>query len=105
MLTFLANKQQTPGKCILEVGQPVWVWHAIELPDIESIRLIFKDRPLVVHVKIIWSREDCHHRWETSRASLPVHAVPAYTLSHDLHIGEYEDLPRILHLMGANDGQ
>jgi hypothetical protein len=77
-LTLLANKRQTPGKCIHKVGQPVWVWRAIKLPYIQNVRFIFEDRCLVVvHVKIIWSGKQCHHGWETSRASFPVHAVPA----------------------------
>ncbi len=89
MLTFLANKRQTPGKCIHEVGQPKWVWREIELPDTEYFRFVYEDRRLVVvHVKILWSGKECYHRWETSRASLPVHTVPVYTISHDLHIGE-----------------
>lgn len=78
-LTLLADKRQTPGKCIHEVGQPVRMWRAIELPNIQNVRFIFEDRRLVVvHVKIIWSGKERHHGWETSRASFPVHAVPAY---------------------------
>jgi len=77
----------------LEVGsrQPVWAWLAIELPDIKYLRFIYEDRRLVViHVRMICSGIECHHRWDTLRASFPVHAVPAYTFSHwhDLHIGE-----------------
>ena len=77
----------------------------MELPDTECFRFIFEDRRPVVPAKIIWSRKECYHRWETSGGSFPVHAVPAYAISHDLHIDENEDLPSIEHVMGANNGQ
>jgi hypothetical protein len=52
---------------------------AIKLPNIQNVRFIFEDRRfVVVHVKIIWGGKKRHHGWETSRASFPVHAVPAY---------------------------
>jgi hypothetical protein len=88
-LTLLANERQTPGKCIHEVGQPIWVRRAIKLPNVQHVRFIFEDRRLVVvHVQVIWSGEECHHGWETSRASFPVHTVPVSTLSHDLNNSE-----------------
>ena len=87
--TLLANKWQTPGKCIHEVGQPIRVRCTIKLPNIQHVCFIFEDRRLViVHVKVVWSGEECHHGWETSRTSFPVHAVPVYTLSHDLYTRE-----------------
>jgi len=84
------------------------VRRAIKLPDIQNVRFIFEDRRLVVvHVKIVWSGKECHHGWETSRASFPVHAVPAYhtPLATIYTQVSQENLPSILRLMGANDGQ
>jgi hypothetical protein len=85
-LTFLPNKWQTPRESVHKVGQPIRVWRAIELSDVQYVRFILEDCSLVViHVKIIWSREKCHDGWETCRAGLPVHTVSArlIKLKHD----------------------
>lgn len=58
---------------------------AIKLSDVQYVRLVLEDRRLVVvHIEVIWSREQRHHGWETGRASFPVHTVSACIISDDL---------------------
>jgi hypothetical protein len=85
MRTLLANKWQAPSKCIHEVGQPIRVRCAIKLPDVQYVRFVLEDRRfVVVHIEVIWSGEERHDRWETGRASFPVHTVSACAVSRDL---------------------
>lgn len=49
---------------------------AIELPDVHDVVLVFEDSGLVVvYVQVVGGRKDRHHRWETCRGRLLVHAV------------------------------
>jgi hypothetical protein len=41
-LTFFTNKWQGPCEHIHEVGQPVWVWGAVELSNVHDVILILK---------------------------------------------------------------
>ena len=58
---------------------------AIKLSDVQDVRFVLEDRRLVVvHIEVIWSREQRHYGWETGRASFPVHTVSACIISDDL---------------------
>jgi hypothetical protein len=76
-LTLLADERQTPTESVHKVGKPVGVWHVVELPDAEHVRLVFDHRRLVViNVQIIRRREECHHAREPCLAALAIHAIP-----------------------------
>jgi len=77
--TLLSYEGQTPSEHIHEIGQPVWVWCAVELPDIHNIALILENGCFViVHIKIVGGGEDGHDRGEACALRFAVHAVTAH---------------------------
>ena len=61
---------------IHEVRKPVGVRRAVKLSDIHDIVLIFQNGCfVVVHVQIVWRRENCHDCRELGSSSLTVHAI------------------------------
>ena len=75
--TLFADKRKTPRECVHEVWQPVRMGSAIELADVEHVRLVFEDRGFViVYVKVVWRGKERHDGWETGCACLAVHPVP-----------------------------
>lgn len=76
MLTFLAHEWQGPCEDIHEVGQPVWMRRAVELPDVHNVVLILKHRSLVVvYVEVVGRTEDGHDTGETGGPCFPIHSV------------------------------
>ena len=48
----------------------------VELTDVEHIALVLEDGGLVViNIKVVGSREQCHDRRESSRPGLAVHTI------------------------------
>ncbi|KAI8035088.1 hypothetical protein M5D96_012181 [Drosophila gunungcola] len=73
---LLAHEGQRPGEHVHEVGQPVRVRRAVELPDVHHVVLVLQHRRLVVvHVEIVGRREDGDQRGEAGGLALAVHAV------------------------------
>jgi hypothetical protein len=82
-LTLLADERQTPTESVHKVGKPVGVWHVVELPDAEHVRLVFDHRCLVViDVQIIRRREKSHHAREPGLAALAIHAIAIDNFHH-----------------------
>ena len=86
------------------------MWHAVELSDAEHVRLVLDHRRLVViDIEVIRRGEKSHDARESRLAALSVHAVPICNSNqpkhHDIVTVEGFDVPGILCLMGANDGQ
>lgn len=60
------------------------MWGAVKLPDVHDIALVLENGGLVVvHIKIIWSREDSHNGRESSGLGFAVHAVSAAVLINE----------------------
>ena len=74
---LLGHKRHRPGEYIHEVRQYVRVRSVVELLDVESVLFELDYGALVVvHVAVIWSREDGDHHWEL-RGPVPLmHLVP-----------------------------
>jgi hypothetical protein len=76
--TLLADEWQAPAERVHEVGQPVRVRHIVELSDAEHVRLVLDHCSLViVHVQVVWCREEGHDAREPRLAALAIHPVPA----------------------------
>jgi len=62
------------------------MWHAVELPDAEHVRLVLDHRCFVViDIEVIWRREKGHDARESSHATLAVHAVPVQNSNQQEH--------------------
>jgi hypothetical protein len=53
--TFFTKKWQRPGESVKEIGEPVWMWNAVELADIYHVVFIlhygsFSDRKIKVAI-------------------------------------------------------
>ena len=110
--TFLADEWKAPAERVHEVGQPVWVWHVVELPDAEHVRLVLDHgRLVVVHVQVVWRGEERHDAREPRLAALAIHPVPARGgLSTTAGSGRTSSMgkpnaPSVLSFVRADDGQ
>ena len=55
------------------------MWHAVELPDAEHVRLVLDHRRLVViYVEVVRRREEGHDARGSRLAALAVHPVPMH---------------------------
>ena len=77
MDTFLADEGERPGKYIHEIGQPVGVRRAVELPNIHHIILVLEYSGLViVHIQIIGSAKNCYQRRKAGCLTFSIHSIP-----------------------------
>ena len=61
---------------IHEIGKPIRVRSAIELSNVHDVIFVLQNRCfIVVHVEIIWRREDGHDSRKLSSSSFTIHAV------------------------------
>ena len=75
-LTLLSDERQGPREDVHEVGQPVWVRCAVELPDVHDVVLVLEYGSLVVvDIEVVRRAEDSHDTGETSSPCFPVHSV------------------------------
>jgi hypothetical protein len=74
--TLFSDKRKTPSEHIHEIGKPVRVRSAIELPNVHDIALVLENGSLVVvDVKIVGCTEYGHDGRKARCLGFPVHAV------------------------------
>lgn len=52
----------------------------VELPNVHDITLVLQNGCLViVHIEVVWGRENGHDRWEARTLRFAVHAITIQT--------------------------
>jgi hypothetical protein len=88
---FSSNERKTPGKRVLDIRAPVWVWAYMIRTDCNTlVRVLEHSTPVAIHIiEAIGCRENRDHRRELLCRGLTIHRIAAMHSDNDNNLGNY----------------